>query len=82
MYHLQFVPTGWHGLRAIYLTPDLHTATHICCAASQPQTPTYAPLQWSLLFVKQFTLDINSKTKEITVDRLMPAKLIGDPGTV
>ena len=28
------------------------------------------------------TLDINGKTKEITVDRLKPAKLIEDPGTV
>ena len=33
-------------------------------------------------FDKHFTLDINGKTKEITVDRLKPAKLVGDPGTV
>ena len=33
-------------------------------------------------FDKHFTLDINDKTKEITVVRLKPAKLFEDPGTV
>ena len=33
-------------------------------------------------FNKHFNLDVNGKSKEITADRLKPAKLIGDPGIV
>ena len=44
--------------------------------------PYNGPFRVLFRFDKPFTLDINGKTKEITVDRLMPAKLIGDPGTV
>ena len=86
MQHLQFVPTRWHGRHAVYLPPDLHTATHMYVRRDShkpPLTRPYdGPFQVLRRFDKHFTLDINGKTKEITVDRLKPAKLIGDSGTV
>ena len=86
MQHLQFVPTRWHGRHAVYLPPDLHRATHMYVrrdSLKPPLTRPYdGPFQVLRCFNKHFTLDINGKTKEITVDRLKPAKLIGDPGIV
>ena len=86
MQHLQFVPTRWHGRHAVYLPPDLHTATHMYVRRDSykpPLTRPYdGPFQVLRRFDKHFTLNINGKTKEITVDRLKPAKLIGDSGTV
>ena len=75
-----------HGRHAVYLPPDLHTATHMYVRRDRhkpPLTRLYdGPFQVLRRFDKHFSLDINGKTKEITVDRLKPAKLIGDSGTV
>ena len=86
MQHVQFVPMRWHGRHAVYLPPDLHMATHMYVRRDSHKPllmfPYDGPFQVLCRFNKHFTLDINSKTKEITVDSLKPAKLIGDPGTV
>ena len=86
MQHLQFVPTRWHGHPAVYLPPDLRTATHMYVRRDSHKPPLTRPYDGPFRvlrrFDKHFTLDINGKTKEITVDRLKPAKLIGDPGSV
>ena len=85
MQHLQFVPTRWHRCHAVYLPPDLHTATHMYVRRDSHKPPLTRPHDGSFQvlrrFDKHFTLDINGKTKEITVDRLKPAKLIGNSGT-
>ena len=86
MQHLQFVPTRWHGRRDVYLPPDFHTATHMYVRRDShkpPLTRPYdGPFRVLCRFDKHFTLDINGKTKEITVDRLKPAKLMDDAGPI
>ena len=44
--------------------------------------PYNGPFRVLRHFDKHFTLDINGKTKEVTVDCLKPAKFIGDSGAV
>ena len=67
MQHLQFVATRWHGHHAVYLPPDLHTATHMYvrhASHKPPLTRPYdGPFQVLRSFDKHFTLDINGKTK-------------------
>ena len=86
MQHLQFVPARWHGRRDVYLPPDLRTASHMYVRRDSHKPPLTRPYvgPFPVLrrFDKHFTLDINGKNKEITVDRLKPAKLIGNPGPV
>ena len=86
MQHLQFVPTRCHGRCDVYLPPDLHTPSHMYVwrdSHKPPLTRPYdGPFRVLHRFEKHCTLDINGKTKEITVDSLKPAKLIGDPGPV
>ena len=76
----------WHGCHAVYLPPDLRTATHMYVQRDNQKPPLTCPcdgLFWVLRhFDKHFTLDINGKTKEVTVDCLKPAKFIGDSGAV
>ena len=78
--------TRWHGRRAVYFPPDLHTATHMYVRRDSHKPPLtrpyHGPFRVLRRFDKHFTLDDQFKTIEITVDRLKPAKLIGDPGTV
>ena len=73
MQHLQFVLTRWHGHHAVYL----HMATHMYVWHHSHKPPLMRPYDgpfWLLCrFDKHFTLDINGKTKEITVDHLKPA---------
>ena len=86
MQHLQFVPVRWHGRSDVYLPPDLHTASHMYVRRHSHKPPFTRPYDGPFCvlrrFDKHFTLDINGKIKEITVDSLKPAKLIGDPGPV
>ena len=86
MQHLQFVPRRWHGRHAVYLPPDLQTATHMYVRRNSHKPPLTRPFDGPFRvlrrFDKHFTLDINGKTKEVTVNRLKPAKFIGDSGAV
>ena len=72
--HLQFIPTRWHGCHAVYLPPHLQTATHMYVRRDSHKPPLMRPYDgpfWVLChFDKHFTLDINGKTKEVTVDLL------------
>ena len=80
MQHIQFVCTRWHGSRDFYLASNLYTATPMYVWHDRYRPPLTRPYDgpfWVLRhFDKRFTLDINDNTKEITVDRLKPAKLI------
>ena len=82
MQHLQFVPTRWCSGHDVYLPPDLYTATHIYVQHESHRPTlkhTYGGPFWVLChFDKHFTLDINGKTKEFTVDSLKPTKLVRD----
>lgn len=83
MQHLQFVPTSWHGCRAVYLPLDLYTATHMYVLRDSHKHPLTllndGPFRILRRFDKHFTLGINGKSKEITVDRLKPAERIRNP---
>lgn len=74
MQHQQCVPTRWHGGRDVYLPFDLHTATHVYVRHDNHRPPLTRPYDGPFRvlrrFDKHFTLDVNGKTKEITVDRL------------
>ena len=71
--HLQFVPTGWHGRRAVYPPPNLHTATRMnvrCDSHKPPLTRLYdGPFRVLRCFDKYFTLDING---EVQINRSSP----------
>ena len=86
MQHLPFVPTRWNGRHAVYLLPDLQTATHVYVRRDSHKPPLTRPYDGPFpvlrCFDRNFTLNINGKTKEVTVDRLKPAKFIGDSGAV
>ena len=78
----QFIPTQWHGSPSTYLPPDLHTASHVyvwCDAYKPPLTHPYdGPFRVLRRSDKLFTLEVNGKTREFTVDRLKPPKLDTD----
>ena len=86
MHHKQFIPTTWHGNRDVYLHSDLHSATHVYVrhdGHKPPFTRPYeGPFRLGRRLDKHFTLDINGKLKEVTVDRLKPAKLTRDHDTL
>ena len=78
----QFIPTSWHGNCDVYLPPDLHSATHVYVRHDGQGPPLTRPYDGPFRVVrrrdKHFTLDINGRLKEVTVDRLKPAKLTPD----
>ena len=78
----QFIPTSWHGKCDVYLPPDLHSATHVYVRHDGHRPPLTRPYDGPFRVVrrrdKHFTLDINGRLKEVTVDRLKPAKLTRD----
>ena len=86
MHHQQFITTTWHGNRDVYLPPDLHSATHVYVRHDGHKPPLTRPYEGPFRVVrrldKHFTLDINGKLKEVTVDRLKPAKLTRDHDTM
>ena len=86
MHHQQFIPTTWHGNRDVYLPPDLHSATHVYVRHDGHKPPLTRPYEGPFRVVrrldKHFTLDVNGKLKEVTVDRLKPAKLTRDHDTM
>lgn len=86
MQHQQFVPTRWHGSHDVYLPPDLHTATHVYVRHDRHRPPLTRPYDGPFRVIrrldKHFSLDVNGKTQEVSIDRLKPAKLAGDPPAV
>ena len=80
------MPTSWHGNRDVYLPPDLNSATHVYFRHDGHRPPLTRPYDGPFHVVrrldKHFTLDINGKLTEITVDRLKPAKLARDHDTL
>ena len=86
MHHQKFIPTTWHGNRDVYVPPDLHSAAHVYVRHDGHKPPLTRPYEGPFRVVrrldKYFTLDINGKIKEVTVDRLKPAKLTRDHDTL
>ena len=80
------IPKTWHGNRDVYLPPDLHSATHVYIRHNGHKPPLTRPYEGPFRVArpldKHFTLDINGKLKEVTVDRLKPAKLTRDHDTL
>ena len=78
----QFVPTQWHGSPNTYLPPDLHSASHVYVRRDAHKPPLTRPYTGPFRVLrrsdKHFTLEVNGKPEEITVDRLKPAKLESD----
>ena len=70
----QFIPTTWHVSDKSYVPPDLHSASHVYVRhdgykppLSRPYKGPFAVLQRS---AKHFTIDIDGKPTEISLDRL------------
>ena len=61
MHHQQFIPTKWHGNRGIYLSPDIHSSTHIYVCHDGHKPPLTRPYEGPFRVVrhleKHFTLD-------------------------
>ena len=78
----QFVSTQWHGSPNTYLPPDLHSASHVYVRRDAHKPPLTRPYTGPFRVLrrsdKHFTLEVNGKLEEVTVDRLKPAKLESD----
>ena len=83
MQRQQFVPTQWHGSTSTHLPADLRSASHAYVRRDgykPPLTRPYAgPFRVLSRSGKHFTLEVNGKTEEITIDRLKPAKFEQGP---
>ena len=75
----QFIPTGSHGSPKSYMPRDLHQASHVYVRRDsyrRPLTRPYTgPFQVLSRTNKHFTVVIDGQLKEISVDRLKPARL-------
>ena len=75
----QFIPTGSHGSPKSYVPRDLHQASHVYVRRDgyrRPLTRPYTgPFQVLSRTNKHFTVVIDGQSKEISVDRLKPARL-------
>ena len=75
----QFIATGSHGSPKSYVPRDLHRASHVYVrrdAYRRPLTRPYTgPFQFLSRTNKHFTVLIDGQSKEISVDRLKPARL-------
>ena len=68
MQHQQFITIRWHDSRAVYLPPDLHTATHVYVRHDRHKPPLTRPYNGTFRVLrrsdKHFALDVNGKTKK------------------
>lgn len=77
------VPTQAHGNNyKIFVHNDMHTCTHVYVRVDAVRKPLQAPYEGPYRVIKRYgkyyTLDINGKQANISIDRLKPAYRLAD----
>ncbi|XP_063822165.1 uncharacterized protein LOC135072143 [Ostrinia nubilalis] len=70
-------PTSWHATSSFYIPRDLQSSSHVFVRQDRLRTslePPYAgPFRVTKRQPKFYTLDINTKEVNVSIDRLKPA---------